>query len=93
MIHSTLLSAGRDSSGAPEQAAQESEPSTHQQHGRDRIVVLVIYLSVAPVLNFFGPGPTIMNYSYDPFDLVKLLMALAVLPRTPEIVFEGTEEH
>jgi hypothetical protein len=75
-----------------EQAAQESEPSRINNTVAIALSILVIYLSVAPVLNLVS-GRQLMNYSYDPFDLVNTYGAFGSVGRErPEIIFEGTED-
>src|SRR5256886_8430588 len=51
-------------------AAQESEPSRISNAVVIALSVLVIYLSIPTVLNLVS-GRQLMNYSYDPLDLVK----------------------
>jgi hypothetical protein len=54
--------------------------------------ILVAYLSIAPVLNL-ASGRQLMNYSYDPLDLVNTYGAFGTVGRErPEIVFEGTDD-
>src|SRR5438552_240356 len=49
-----------------EQAVQESEPSRINNTVAIALSILVVYLSIAPVLNLVS-GRQLMNYSYDPF--------------------------
>src|SRR6266568_678614 len=73
-----------------ERAAQESEPSRINNTIAIALSILVIYLSIAPVLNLVS-GRQLMNYSYDPFDLVNTYGAFGTVGRErPEIIFEGT---
>src|SRR5438477_697905 len=75
-----------------ERAAQESEPSRISNAIAIALSVLVIYLSVAPVLNLLS-GRQLMNYSYDPLDLVNTYGAFGTVGRQrDEIVFEGTDD-
>ena len=75
-----------------ERAAQESEPSRINNAIAIALSVLVIYLSAAPVLNLFS-GRQLMNYSYDPLDLVNTYGAFGTVGRErDEIVFEGTDD-
>jgi hypothetical protein len=75
-----------------ERAAQESEPSRINNTIAIALSILVLYLSVPPVLNL-ASGRQLMNYSYDPLDLVNTYGAFGTVGRMrPEIVFEGTED-
>jgi len=75
-----------------EQAAQESEPSRINNTIAIALSILVVYLSIAPVLNLVS-GRQLMNYSYDPLDLVNTYGAFGTVGRQrDEIVFEGTED-
>jgi len=75
-----------------ERAAQESEPSRINNTITIALSVLVVYLSIAPVLNLVS-GRQLMNYSYDPLDLVNTYGAFGSVGRErPEIVFEGTDD-
>ena len=75
-----------------ERAAQESEPSRINNTVAIVLSVLVAYLSIAPVLNL-ASGRQLMNYSYDPLDLVNTYGAFGTVGRErPEIVFEGTDD-
>jgi hypothetical protein len=75
-----------------EKAAQESEPSRVNNRIAIALAVLVAYLSIAPVLNLVS-GRQLMNYSYDPLDLVNTYGAFGTVGRErDEIVFEGTED-
>jgi len=75
-----------------ERAAQESEPSRINNTIAIALSILVAYLSIAPVLNL-ASGRQLMNYSYDPLDLVNTYGAFGTVGRMrPEIVFEGTED-
>ena len=56
------------------------------------LAILVAYLSIAPVLNLVS-GRQLMNYSYDPLDLVNTYGAFGTVGRErDEIIFEGTED-
>ncbi|HEV2047288.1 MAG TPA: lipase maturation factor family protein [Chthoniobacterales bacterium] len=75
-----------------ERAAQESEPSRINNTIAIALSILVAYLSIAPALNL-ASGRQLMNYSYDPLDLVNTYGAFGTVGRMrPEIVFEGTED-
>src|SRR5438067_8019718 len=75
-----------------EKAAQESEPSRINNTVAIALSILVVYLSIAPVLNLVS-GRQLMNYSYDPLDLVNTYGAFGTVGRErPEIIFEGTED-
>src|SRR6185312_3750423 len=73
-------------------AAQESEPARVNNTIAIALSILVVYLSVAPVLNLVS-GRQLMNYSYDPLDLVNTYGAFGSVGRErDEIVFEGTAD-
>src|SRR6266480_2169027 len=75
-----------------EGAAQKSRPSRINNTIAIVLAVLVAYLSIAPVLNLVS-GRQLMNYSYDPLDLVNTYGAFGAVGRErPEIIFEGTED-
>jgi hypothetical protein len=75
-----------------ERAAQESEPSRINNRIAIVLSILIVYLSIAPVLNLVS-GRQLMNYSYDPFDLVNTYGAFGTVGRErDEIVFEGTND-
>jgi Lipase maturation factor len=75
-----------------EQAAQQSEPSRVYNKVSVALAILVVWLSVAPVLNL-ASGRQLMNYSYDPLDLVNTYGAFGTVGRVRyEIVFEGTQD-
>src|SRR5467141_2983234 len=75
-----------------ERAAQESEPSRISNTIAIALSILVVYLSVAPVLNLVS-GRQLMNYSYDPLDLVNTYGAFGTVGRErDEIIFEGTDD-
>src|SRR5213082_925417 len=75
-----------------ERAAKESEPSRINNTVAIALSIVVIYLSVAPVLNLVS-GRQLMNYSYDPLDLVNTYGAFGTVGRErAEIIFEGTED-
>src|SRR5260221_13245887 len=75
-----------------ERAAQESEPSRINNTIAIALSILVVYLSVAPVLNLVS-GRQLMNYSYDPLDLVNTYGAFGTVGRErDEIIFEGTDD-
>src|SRR5438876_1236293 len=73
-----------------EQAAEQSEPSRINNRIAIALSILVAYLSIAPLLNLVS-GRQLMNYSYDPLDLVNTYGAFGTVGRErDEIVFEGT---
>ena len=75
-----------------EQAAQKSEPSRVNNTIAVGLSILVAYLSITPVLNL-ASGRQLMNYSYDPLDLVNTYGAFGTVGRErDEIVFEGTDD-
>src|SRR5438128_4709103 len=75
-----------------ERAAHESEPSRITNAIAMALSVIVIYLSVAPVLNLLS-GRQLMNYSFDPLDLVNTYGAFGTVGRQrDEIIFEGTDD-
>ncbi|TMP95650.1 MAG: lipase maturation factor family protein [Verrucomicrobia bacterium] len=75
-----------------ERAAQKSEPSRINNAIAIVLAVLVAYLSIAPVLNLVS-GRQLMNYSYDPLDLVNTYGAFGTVGRErDEIIFEGTTD-
>src|SRR5258708_9422667 len=75
-----------------ERAAEESEPSRINNTIAVALSIVVVYLSVAPVLNLFS-GRQLMNYSYDPLDLVNTYGAFGSVGRErDEILFAGTDD-
>jgi len=75
-----------------EQAVQQSKPARVQNGLAIALSILVASLSIAPVLNL-ASGRQLMNYSYDPLDLVNTYGAFGTVGRErPEIVFEGTDD-
>jgi hypothetical protein len=75
-----------------ERAAQKSKPSRINNAIAIVLAVLVAYLSIAPVLNLVS-GRQLMNYSYDPLDLVNTYGAFGTVGRErDEIIFEGTTD-
>jgi len=75
-----------------ERAAEESGPSHVSNRIAIGLAILVAYLSIAPVLNL-ASGRQLMNYSYDPLDLVNTYGAFGTVGRErDEIIFEGTED-
>ena len=76
--------------------AEEAATRSHSSRVNNGIAValsiLVAWLSVAPVLNLVG-GRQLMNYSFDPLDLVNTYGAFGTVGRErDEIIFEGTED-
>src|SRR5438067_9979041 len=75
-----------------ERAAAASEPSRINNGIAIALSIIVIALSVAPVLNLVS-GRQVMNYSYDPLDIVNTYGAFGTVGRErDEIVFEGTSD-
>jgi len=75
-----------------ERAAEESQPSRINNAIAIALSIVVVYLSVAPVLNLFS-GRQLMNSSYDPLDLVNTYGAFGSVGRErDEIIFEGTND-
>src|SRR5947209_17527029 len=75
-----------------EQAKGNAEPSRAQNSLAMALSILIGYLSVAPVLNLVSDRQ-LMNYSYDPLDLVNTYGAFGSVGRQrDEIIFEGTTE-
>ncbi len=75
-----------------ERAGKESEPSPVYNRVAIALTILVAWLSVAPVLNM-ASGRQLMNYSYDPLDLVNTYGAFGTVGRERyEIIFEGTDD-
>jgi len=76
--------------------AEEAAARSHSSRVNNGIAValsiLVAWLSFAPVLNLVG-GRQLMNYSFDPLDLVNTYGAFGTVGRErDEIIFEGTED-
>jgi lipase maturation factor len=75
-----------------EEAAAQSYPSRVNNGISVALALLVAYLSVAPVLNLVS-GRQLMNYSFDPLDLVNTYGAFGTVGRErDEIIFEGTSD-
>jgi hypothetical protein len=75
-----------------ERAREQSEPSRVYNTVAMALAILVAWLSIAPVLNM-ASGRQLMNYSYDPLDLVNTYGAFGSVGRERyEIIFEGTED-
>ena len=74
-----------------ERAAQESQPSRINNAIAVILSILVGWLSVPTVFNL-ASGRQLMNYSYDPLDLVNTYGAFGTVGRErDEIIFEGTD--
>src|ERR1041384_3780170 len=74
-----------------EQAAQNSQPSRINNGIAVALTMLVIWLSIPTVLNL-ASGRQLMNYSYDPLDLVNTYGAFGTVGRErDEIIFEEPE--
>ena len=75
-----------------QQAAQESQPSRVKEGMAAALTIMVIWLSIPTVLNL-ASGRQLMNYSYDPLDLVNTYGAFGTVGRErDEIIFEGTDD-
>jgi Lipase maturation factor len=75
-----------------ELASQQSAPSGVYNGVAVALSIVIVWLSVAPVLNL-ASGRQLMNYSYDPLDLVNTYGAFGTVGRVRyEIVFEGTDD-
>jgi Lipase maturation factor len=75
-----------------EKAAQAAQPSRVSNTIAIGLSILVIYLSIAPVLNLVS-GRQIMNTSFNRFDLVNTYGAFGTVGRErDEIIFEGTDD-
>ena len=73
-------------------AVERREPLRWQLGLSAALTVLVAYLSVPTVTNLLS-GRQLMNFSYDPLDLVNTYGAFGVVGRERnEIVFEGTTD-
>ena len=76
-----------------QQAAQNSQPSRVNDRIAVALTIVVIWLSIPTVLNL-ASGRQLMNYSYDPFDLVNTYGAFGTVGRErDEIIFEGTDDE
>ena len=74
-----------------ERAAQESRPALTQSGLTIALSILVAWLSVPVVLNLVS-GRQLMNYSFNPLDLVNSYGAFGTVGRERnEIIFEGTD--
>src|SRR6184192_1098864 len=75
-----------------EHAAQQSQPSRINSAIAVVLSIMVIWLSIPTVLNLVS-GRQLMNYSFDPLDLVNTYGAFGTVGRDrDEIIFEGTED-
>src|ERR1051325_8907072 len=75
-----------------QRAAEESHPSRINNGIAVGVTIMVIWLSIPTVLNL-GSGRQLMNYSYDPLDLVNTYGAFGTVGRErDEIIFEGTDD-
>jgi hypothetical protein len=75
-----------------ERAAQQSQPSRINNAIAVALSILVAWLSIPAVLNL-ASGRQLMNYSFDPLDLVNTYGAFGTVGRErEEIIFEGTED-
>src|SRR5689334_23161009 len=75
-----------------EQAAQQTQPSRINNAIAVALSIMVIWLSIPTVLNLVS-GRQLMNYSFDPLDLVNTYGAFGSVGRErAEIIFEGTDD-
>src|SRR2546427_8419644 len=75
-----------------QRAAQNSQPSRVNNGIAVALTIMVIWLSIPTVLNL-ASGRQLMNYSYDPLDLVNTYGAFGTVGRErDEIIFEGTSD-
>jgi hypothetical protein len=75
-----------------EEAAVQSRPSRIRNGITVALAALVLLLSIPTVMNLVG-ARQLMNYSFDPLDLVNTYGAFGTVGRErDEIVFEGTED-
>ena len=75
-----------------QRAAQNSQPSRVNNGIAVALTIMVIWLSIPTVLNL-ASGRQLMNYSYDPLDLVNTYGAFGTVGRErDEIIFEGTDD-
>ena len=75
-----------------EEAAAQSESSRSRNGISVALAALVAFLSIPTVMNLAG-GRQLMNYSFDPLDLVNTYGAFGTVGRErDEISFEGTED-
>src|SRR5205814_8648640 len=73
----------------PEEAAQQPKPCRVQNGVAVALSILVVYLSIAPVLNLVS-NRQVMNSSFDPLDLVNTYGAFGSVGKERyEIIFEG----
>jgi Lipase maturation factor len=76
-----------------ENSAEQAAPSRVQFALAAALLLLVAYLSIAPVTNLTS-GRQVMNTSFDPLDLVNTYGAFGTVGRErDEIVFEGTGDE
>lgn len=74
-------------------AAQNSEESKPMQTTARVVTAIVLFLSIAPVINMVS-SKQIMNTSFDPLDLVNTYGAFgSVGEERLNVVFEGTDEN
>jgi hypothetical protein len=75
-----------------EHAAQQTQPSRIINAIAVALSIMVIWLSIPTVLNLVS-GRQLMNYSFDPLDLVNTYGAFGSVGRERnEIIFEGTDD-
>ena len=75
-----------------EHAAQQSQPARINNAIAVVLSIMVIWLSIPTVLNLVS-GRQLMNYSFDPLDLVNTYGAFGTVGRErDEIIFEGTDD-
>jgi len=75
-----------------EEAAQQAKPCRVQNGVAIALSILVVYLSIAPVLNLVS-NRQVMNSSFDPLDLVNTYGAFGCVGKERyEIIIEGTDD-
>src|SRR2546421_247741 len=75
-----------------ERASQGSQPSRINSAIVVALSIMVLWLSIPTVLNL-ASGRQLMNYSFDPLDLVNTYGAFGTVGRErDEIIFEGTTD-
>jgi len=75
-----------------QRAARNSQPLRTNNAIALALSIMVVWLSIPTVLNL-ASGRQLMNYSYDPLDLVNTYGAFGTVGRErDEIIFEGTDD-
>ena len=74
-------------------ANENAEESRAMQTTAWVVVVIILFLSVAPVMNMLSPVQ-VMNTSFDPLDLVNTYGAFGTVGQERyNVVFEGTDDN